>query len=127
MPSLDVNMVLMDPDLADTFDVRRNNETVGTDGRVVKTPELMTGLTGIIKWDTGKTQRGPDGAMSPATLEIITAFSLRDTSFGFQPDVILWRGAEYTVVQSAPNRHFGEGFTKAKAVSTRAMDIPAPD
>lgn len=127
MPSLDVNMVLTDPDLADTFDVRRCNEAVGGDGRVVQTFELVEGLVGVVKWDTGKTQRGSDGAISPESIDVYTPFSLRDASFGYQPDVVLWRGAEYKVMKTNPNRHFGEGFTIGKCVSTRAMDNPAPD
>ena len=70
--------------------------------------------------------RREDGQLSPASIDIATPFSLRDDSAGFQPDVVLWRGGEYTVMSSAPYRHFGEGFTKAKAVSTVAADPPAP-
>lgn len=128
MPSLDVNVVLSDPDLADCFDVRRSTETVGADGRSQGVQdEMILGCLGVIKWDTGMTERSADGAHSPESITISTAFSLRDTSQGYQPDVVIWREAEYTVMKSAPNRHFGEGFTVATCVSTRALDNPAPD
>lgn len=127
MPALDVTFVLNDPDLADGFNVRRNAETVGADGRVILTSELIEGLLGVITWDTGKTDRAADAQSSPETIDIITGFSLRDSAQGWQPDVVIWSSAEYTVISSSPYRHFGEGFTKAKCVSTRAMDRPAPE
>lgn len=127
MPSLDVNVVLTDPDLADGFSVRRNAETLDDYGRTVKTPTVIAGQMGIVTWDTGETVRREDGQLSPASIEIVTPFSLRDESRGFQPDVVLWRGGEYLVIKSEPYRHFGGGFTKARAVSTIAQDAPAED
>lgn len=126
MPSLDVSMVLSDPDLADTFSVRRRAETVGQNGRVATTPTLIEDIIGVITWDTGETKRRDDAQISQEGIKVVTQFSLRDESTGFQPDVIIWRGGEYTVMQTEPYRHFGEGFTSAKAVSTRATDRPAP-
>ena len=124
MPSLDVNIVLFDPDLADMFDVRRNSESVGQDGRAVKTPELHEGLYGIIKHDDGETSRADDAMRTTESISIITAFSLRDARYGFQPDVVIWHGEEFLVKRVTPARQFGEGFTKATAVSFRAITNP---
>ena len=126
MPSLDVNMVLLDPDLADTFDVRRSQEAVGANGRMSVVSESFPDQVGVVKWDAGRTERGPDGALTPSLLMVITPFSLRGASFGYQPDVVIWRGSEYTVMKSKPYRQFGEGFTIAECESTRAADNPAP-
>lgn len=123
---LDVNDVLTDPILSTTFNVRRRAETVLPNGRVQLGEEHFTGLQGIITWERGTIQRMPDGTLAQQVLNIITPFSLRDASVGWQADVVIWNGEEYLVTMLKPNRHMGRGFTRAVAMSTRATDNPPP-
>lgn len=126
MPGLDVNEVLTDPDLATTFDVRRQQEAVGLDGRAVVTPVLIVGLVGVITFEDGPIEQGEDASQTPQAINIATPFSLRDASFGFQPDVVIWQGTDYRVTAIKAHRHFGRGWTRARAASTRASDNPPP-
>jgi len=126
VPNIDVNDVLVDPDLSTVFDVRRQRETVGSNGRTVITPELFEGVQGIITWLEGPITQREDGLLTRQGINIATPFSLRDASFGFQPDIVIWQGTEYRVVSTKAHRHLGRGWTRATAESTRASDNPAP-
>lgn len=124
MANLDVNDVLLDPLLSTDFSVRRRSETVNQQGRNELLEELFEGQRGIITWEDNSLNRMPDGSIAQESIKVVTPFSLRDASFGFQPDVIIWKGAEYLVTSVRANRHIGRGFTRATATSTRATDNP---
>lgn len=126
MAGIDVNDVLVDMDLSTVFDVRRRHETVNDKGRTRIVDEMFPGQRGVITWEDGAINRNPDGSIAQEHIKIVTPFSLRDTSMGFQADVIIWNGAEYTITSSKANRHFGRGFTRATASSRRATDSPPP-
>lgn len=121
---LDVSMVLMDPLISDTFDVRRNSESVDQSGRTTTVSDWHRGLTGVITpQEPSKLERRDDGQLVPHTIMVHTAFALRDSSFGFQPDVVLWNGIEYLVTAIQPYQRMA-GFTQALATSTRTTDTP---
>lgn len=124
MAGIDVNDVLMDPMLSTTFSVRRRSEVVNSRGRTVITETVIDNVVGIITWEDGKIEREPDGTLAQQRLKIVTPFSLRDASLGFQPDYITWKGVEYLITWTHPNRHIGRGFTRATATSTKATDPP---
>jgi hypothetical protein len=124
MAGIDVNDVLVDPLLSTTFDVIRRQETVDAMGRAVITETLYEGQQGIITWERGTIQRMPDGTLAQQVLNVVTPFSLRDASVGWQADQIIWGGETYLVTMLKPNRHFGRGFTRAVAMTTRATDDP---
>lgn len=121
---LDVSMVLADPMLSDSFSVRRESESVGSNGRTTTVGELIEGLTGIITpEEPADLQRRDDGQLVPHNISIITSFSLRDASFGYQPDVVIWGGTEYLVKKVLSFQRVS-GHTQALATSTRATDRP---
>lgn len=121
---LDMSCVVNDPLLSTTFNVRRNNEVVNSRGRTTKASELFENVTGIVHpVEPASVQRSDVGQMGPSSISVVTSFALRKAAFGFQPDVVLWNGAEYTVVEALPYQQMA-GFTRATATSTRAMDSP---
>lgn len=121
---LDMSCVLNDPLLSDEFKVRRSAETVGLNGRVAKTPQLFEGLRGIVTPQEPSTlQRRDDSQMVSHTIMVQCEFALRDASFGFQPDTVIWNGIEYLVVQAIPYQRIA-GYTQALCTSTRATDKP---
>jgi hypothetical protein len=127
MAQLDVNDVMLDPDLSTVFDVRRQQETINeANGRTVLRNELFEGVIGIVTWDDGTITQTENAVIAAQTINVATPFSLRDASFGYQPDIIIWQGAEYRVTMTKPHRHLGRGWTRAKAESTRGTDSPAP-
>jgi hypothetical protein len=121
---LDVSMVLHDPMLSSEFDVRRQSEVVGGNGRVSKVAEWFRGLVGIVKPEApSKLERGKDSASVVHSILVLTEFSLRDASFGFQPDVVVYGGTEYLVEEALPYQRLA-GYTRALCTSTRATDNP---
>jgi hypothetical protein len=124
MAELDVNDVMLDPMFSTMFAVRRQGETVGEDGRTVIAPELFEGLRGVITWQDAKIVQREDGVIVPQAINVATPFSLRDASFGYQPDIILWQGEEYRVTSLKPWRHLGRGWTRASAEVTRMTNNP---
>lgn len=121
---LDVSMVLADPLISDEFDVKRQAESVGANGRTAVTPEWFYKQRGVVKADKpSRLSRRDDGQIVEHSISVISAFSLRDATLGYQPDVVLWGGREYLVVQALPYQRVA-GFTWAKCTSTRATDNP---
>lgn len=124
MPNLDVNMVLLDPDIGGVrFRVRRRQGAIGANGRTQTSEDEYPDAYGVIVMDEKSMERAADSEHGGTeTIQVITPFALRGVSQGFQPDVVLWNGAEYLVKKVAPYRHFGPGFVKATCESTRAVD-----
>lgn len=125
MPNLDVNIVLLDPDIGGVrFQVRRRASATGANGRT-QTADDLHDAVGIVVMDEKAMERADDSEHGGVeTIQVLTPFALRGVSQGFQPDVVLWNGAEYLVKKVAPYRHFGAGFVKASCESTRAVDRP---
>lgn len=125
MPRLDVNEVLLDPDLSDTFCVRRRAESFNEKGRTQVTEDTIPGITGVVTpMDPAKLDRRDDGQIADRAIRVSTPFALRTASTGFQPDVIVYDGTEYLVVKVKSLRRFGQGFYKAEAASFHITDNP---
>lgn len=122
---LDVSMVLNDPLLSDTFAVRRMAETVGATGRMTKTEEARyEDLRGIVvPLDPSELAIHDDQQVVTHAIEVLCSFSLRDARFGYQPDIVVWDGTEYKVMEAIPYQRLA-GHTQAKCASTRATDRP---
>lgn len=126
MAGIDVNDVMVDPEFATVFDVKRRTEVVNNQGRTELTETMFPAIVGIITWTEAGISRGEDGTIVPQSLNVVTPFSLRDNSQGFAADVIVWQGEEYLVKSIKANRHLGRGFTRASAETTRTPDLPPP-
>lgn len=124
MPSVDVSEVLFDPDLADTFDVLRQAETVTTHGRTELKESLYPNVIGVVTTTSpGELQRRDDGQMMPRKISVVTMFRLRGPSPGFQPDQIQYCGVRFTVTEILPFSRFGKGFVEALATSMSAINV----
>lgn len=125
MPNLDVSEVLFDPDLADTFDVRRRTEVVSDVGRSEVTSRTYPRIIGVITPESpADLVRRDDGQMVTHKISVVTMFRLRNASEGVQPDHILYGGAVYTVTNVLPFSRFGKGFTEAIATFMSASKPP---
>ena len=127
MADLDFSDVLVDSDLADTFDVHRRLEVVGTDGRatITEQPPVLGVLGIVVPGDPGNLLRKDDSQMTSRVITITTAFRLRASGATFQPDVVLYDGVRFTVKATKLWNRLGSGFIKAAAASENAYD-PAP-
>ena len=125
MPMLDVAFVVMDPMLADRFNVTRRVETIDTNGRPVMTTTPYLNLIGVVtQEDPSKLTRADDSENVPREISVVTKFAIRGASLGFQPDLITWNGTDYLVTSVKPYNRFGAGFYEASAASMTATDTP---
>lgn len=123
---VDVNDVLVDPSMSTEFSVVRRGEAVDDKGRSRLTEERFDALLGVITWLDGDVTTGEDATTTSQAISIATPFSLRDASFGFQPDLVVWQGETYRVNKVKAHRHIGRGWTRATATSVRSTDSPPP-
>lgn len=126
MPLLDVSDVLLDPMLADQFDVIRRAEALGTNGRSTLTPTTIPNQVGVVTMASGNDLiRRDDGSMMSRKISVVTPFRLRGPGNGFAPDQISLGGVIFTVTEILPYNRYGAGFIEALAESMNASD-PAP-
>lgn len=125
MANLDISELFDDPDFASTFDVKRRQESVGTNGRAATTDVLHEGISGSV-WpsEPSNQQRTEDYETSFRVIEIATSFRLRAASTGFKADVVIWEGVEYTVKGVKNFTKYGSGFVHATAESMNSTDAP---
>ncbi len=119
---LDVSWVTADPNLSDVFDVVRQVETVGLNGRVVVTPTTFPGIVGVVtQQDPADIMRREDGQMVPRSIFVATSFAVRGAVAGNQPDRLIWSGTNYLVKQVMP--YARNGLYEVVASSDTAMDV----
>lgn len=124
-PMLDVSFILNDPMFADTFDVYRRAEVVGTDGRVRSDPLLIPNVRGVVtQEDPSDLAITPDSQSVPRVIEINSSFKFREATQGFQPDRVKWNGAMYLVKKIYPYSRYGAGHSRVTLESTVALDPP---
>lgn len=134
MPMLDVSDIVMDPDLADTFDVIQRPESVdpGT-GRSSTARVVHPGIVGVVTMqDPADLMRGEDSDSAPRLIFVASTFRFRSVSTDegqqYKGDVIVWPAAgqegstEYTVIKVYPYGRYGTGITEVVAKSMNATD-----
>lgn len=129
MPSLDVSEAFLEPMFLDGFVVLRQAETISNKGRSVITPEEIDGLFGTVcAASPNDLERLRDYEFQGNAISIVTNFMLRGVSAannqGFQPDVIVWAGDQYTVVTVQDYARYGVGFIQAIAVERTYVGLP---
>jgi hypothetical protein len=125
MPDIDVSFVLADPMFASTFDVIRRAEAVGSNGRTAMTPTTIPGVVGVVlPKDPADVVRSEEAAYVDHAIEVHAEFVFKDTTQGFQPDQIIWRGRTYTLHSLSPFSHYGAGYQRVVAVTQKPTDPP---
>lgn len=127
MPNLDVSDVLLDPDLADRFTVKRRPAGTNAHGRVETTPEIIPRVLGVVTAASPTDlERLDDNQRMGRNLSVVTKFRLRGPATGYQPDIVLWYGNDYVVKDVQPYPQYGAGFIQAIVGSMDSMDNPLP-
>lgn len=133
MPMLDVSWVVGDPMLADTFDVQRREDVLGSNGRTTPTVvETFYAVAGVVtQQDAGMLMRKEEGQVIPRRIFVASTFAFRGASKdgpplpqGFQPDLIDWNGTTYVVTEVMSYQRFGGGLSEVVAESMTAVDVP---
>lgn len=134
MPMLDVSDVVMDPDLADVFDVIQRREAIDPEtGRssVVETPNLA--VVGVVTMENpAELMRAEDRDMAPRLIFVASTFRFRnvgsENGVQYKGDIIVWPpvgesgSTRYTVIKVYPYSRYGNGITECVAESMNATD-----
>jgi hypothetical protein len=126
MPLLDVNDLLVDPDLADRFTVIRRREIVDpATGRAAVVEQLFRNVTGVVTAQSpNDLERREDYQNMTRSISVVTAFQVYGAVQGYQPDLILWKGTRHLVKHVDPYPQFGRGFYQVECSSMANMDEP---
>lgn len=127
MPLLDVSLVLVDPMLADNFDVLRRKQLLSSKGNVSTLDTLIRDRIGVIcAASSSDLRRFDDLDLTERHLSIVTSYRLRATSPGYKPDLIRWCGDWFIVKTVEPYPRYGKGQLQVIAGSIDPQDLPAP-
>lgn len=134
MPWLDVSDIVMDPDLADVFNVVQRPETVDPNtGRASVTYVENYDVVGTVTMENpADLMRRDDSDSAPRLIFVASTFPFRNacTENGqqYKGDVITWPqpgapgSTQYTVIKVYPYSRYGAGITECVAQSMNATD-----
>jgi hypothetical protein len=125
---LDVSDLLVDPELASTFDVIRRTSVINSHGRNVTTDKYYRDILGVVcSASKNDLERLPDYQITGRHLSIVTQFRLQCTTPGRQADTIEWEGDKYVVSYLDPYPQYGVGFVQAICSSLDEQDQPVSE
>ena len=93
----DIGDIIIDPDFVDSFQVGREIETVGENGRATFARTTVWAI-GTVVPDAEALKRQPDGSRLSGSIKVYTRHALAPASDGRAADSVLWGGARYTVM-----------------------------
>lgn len=130
-PFLDVSDILLDPDIAGTFDVCRRVQVIGINGRAKARDSWFRNVLGVVCIASpGDLERLDDNQRMGRNISIVTRFRLNGPAVNgrvdYQPDYILWMGDHFIVKHLDPYPQYGNGFIQAIAGSVDSIDQVVP-
>ena len=133
MPLVDVNDLLVDPDIAgQLFTVLRRQQQVNNFGEMTWLTQRIPAVGSIQPTGDNQLIRQEGADAQADTIQIVTSFRLRGVASGpnntqFKPDMILWQGNFYEVFVINSWSDFGRGLIDATATSVKYIDGPEPE
>lgn len=129
MPSTGVIMVLANPQFQTKFTVIRQKQKVNPYGETKVETEIVPNIRGVL-FPEGRNdlQRRAEAEITQKTLTIFTRFALRASAIKanddstFQPDIVVWNGTKYLVVELEDYSNYASGWVKARVASTQEQD-----
>jgi hypothetical protein len=127
VPTLDVSDIPMSEEFADSFTVLRRPESVNDFGESVVADTTPDAASGTVTWASPTDrQRLDDQDRGQAVISIVTTYRLRGPSKvgaqQYKPDIVLWAGNHYEVLDLQPYTRFGAGFVQALAGSIESIE-----
>jgi hypothetical protein len=120
---LDVSDVLVDPDLASTFNVVRRTQTTNSHGRAVNGEKRFEDVLGVVcSASRNDLERMPDFQFTGRCISIVTQFRLQATIQGRQADTVEWEGSNFVVRYLDLYPQYGKGFVQAICESMDSQD-----
>lgn len=125
MPELDVSFLTFDPMLATLFNIERRAQVIGDYGRVSTTDTLIENVSGVVHRIEGSgLMMNDDKQLIPREISVVTATPVYPALDGQQPDIILWRGGRYKVIDVVEHPQFGAGTYQVVASSNVSQEDP---
>lgn len=123
MPYLDIDEVLCDPTIADTFSVIRTLQTTNSEGIVTETKTVIPNITGVVTTQNpNDLYREENFEYFTRSLSVITQYRLQGQRQQYEPDIVVWRGNNFVVGTFDPYPQFGNGFYEAICTSVDQED-----
>jgi hypothetical protein len=131
MPFLDPSILLLDPQLSESFDVIVRVQQVSELGIVSIASTLVQGVGGSVQpAKPNELKRFDDNERGNRAITIYTNHRLNDAARAptgnpptqRQPDHILWEGDRYLVREVKPWTHYGAGWVKVLATSIDSIE-----
>lgn len=132
MATLDVSSVLLDPDIASRFAVKRRIETVSNVGRSQSAVTTIPGVVGVVcAASPNDLDRLPEEDRMGRHITVVTKFRLYGPSKDaagtrYKPDIVSWQGDDFVVKDLAPYPQYGSGFVQAICGSVDMIDMVTP-
>lgn len=124
MAFLDVSDLTLDPDFASSFTVQRRSQIINDSGVVSMAVRSLPAI-GVVMSPTSKDLiRGDAAQLLGKLITVDTTFALQGPAPGFQPDLVVWHGDSYVVVQLDDYSNFGMGFVHALCQSIDITSQP---
>ena len=118
---------VLDPMLADKFNVIRRAETVDAHGRSTTVNTAFPNVVGVVNMAEDEQllrQEFPEMQYATRVISIVCKFRLQTAVRGYQPDLVVWRGNSYVVRAVDPYPQYGNGFYEATASAIDLADTP---
>jgi hypothetical protein len=111
----DVSDALFDPDFLDLLQYIRCPVSADGNGVRVEAGQLPVDFYGAVTTRDGDRMiRGSDGERVEGNITIHTITRLTDGQDGLSADVVIWKGAMYTVSKVKSFSNYGRGFVSAE-------------
>jgi hypothetical protein len=118
--------VVLDPLIADVFNVIRRPVAVGTNGRVSNPANVTTvNVPGVVTMYSDAEvirEQFPEIEYATRIISVVCKFMLQTAVSGYQPDLLVWRGDSYLIQKVSPYPQFGSGFYEAVCSSIDLND-----
>lgn len=125
MATLDVADILDDPEFQSTAQLVRIDQAVGSNGRLVSTPQAAVNITGCIQpAGNQEYQLFPELGRVTGTLSFYTKAALRGKGATHAPDQILWQGQTYIVMGANDWGNYGQGYIMAMLQLKDLLEVP---
>lgn len=117
--------VLFDPDFNSSFNIIRRVETIGQNGRVSYSQQVIPASGVVTSTGQNTLHRREDYQIGMRGISIVCSMPLLTNTTGKTADVVEWLGSQYLVEHCDLYPQFGTGWYQVEAISMTTID-PEP-
>jgi hypothetical protein len=128
-PFIDTSVMLLDPQFTDRFSVVQRVQQINNFGEVSTVNTTSRDILGVVTpARPGDLRRVPEMQRGTRTIVIFTRARLNSAAQGCppgtqrQPDLLVWHGDNFMVIEVLPWTSFGPGWVRVIATSVDRID-----